>query len=220
LRDLEVSGGAGGRMMRVTGGWGYKVVMIVRTVLIAAVVVLWWPEPALANDFFVITDTFKSQQDAQDRAAAVGGWALDTDAYSGLEPERFAVVRGPYASAQVATKSLEQLKKIKTYRSAYVKDAGTLRLPANLTESVSPKVLAALLGELSITVKDMPGGGNPCEPDEPYQAVSVSVVTLDRTGSRDSEKEGFKPRRVRLDIGAVRVIKRTGEISRMRLCAE
>jgi hypothetical protein len=192
---------------------------MIRRVLFTTIALLW-PVPARANDFFVITDTFKSQQDSQGRAAAVGGWALDTDAYSGLEPERFAVVRGPYATAEAATKRLEQLKKTKTYSSAYVKDAGTLRLAANLTGSGSPKVLAALLGELSITLKDMPGGGDPCEPDEPYQEVSVSVVTLDRTGSPESDKEGFKPRRVTLDIGELRVIKRTGEIARMRICAE
>ncbi len=50
---------------------------------------------AQASDFFVITDTFKSQHDAQARAASVGGWVLDTDAYSGLGPGLFAVVRGP-----------------------------------------------------------------------------------------------------------------------------
>lgn len=194
--------------------------MTLRTMLLVAMMALSLATHGRADDFFIITDTFKSQQDAQNRAAAVGGWVLDTDAYSGLEPARFAVVHGPYSSAQVATKSLEQLKKIETYRAAYVKNAGTLQLNANLAHSVSPEVLVALLGELSITVKDMPGGGNPCEPNEPYQDVSISVVTLDRTGSLDSEKEGFEPRRVRLDIGALRVIKRTGEIERMRLCAE
>jgi hypothetical protein len=172
-----------------------------------------------ANDYFVVTDTFKTQQEAQDRAAANGGWALDTDAYSALEPDRFAVVRGPFSTRQVASEELAQLKKLKTYRSAYVKDAGSSRLPGQLG-SASPRILAALLGELSIAVKDMPGKGNPCEPEEPYQDVSISVVTLDRTGDSQSLAEGFKPRRVSLDIGGFWVIRRTGEVQRMRICAE
>jgi hypothetical protein len=175
---------------------------------------------ARAADFFVITDTFKGQQDAQARAASVGGWVLDTDAYSGLGPSLFAVVRGPYASRQAAEQSLKELKATKGYKGAYLKDAGTLRLPPALAKSVSPKVLAALLGELSISTTDMPGGSNPCEPQEPYQDVSVSIVTLDRSYNDKTGIDGLKPRRVNLDIGGFWVIKRTGEIERMRVCAE
>jgi hypothetical protein len=175
---------------------------------------------AQAADFFVVTDTLKSQQDAQARAASVGGWVLDTDAYTALAPGLFAVVRGPYSSRQIAEQRLKELKVIKTYKTAYVKDAGTLRVPTAFAKSVPPKVLAALLGELSVVVTDRPGGANPCEPQEPFQEVEVSVVSLERTGHPDTEVEGFKARRVNLDIGGFRVIKRTGEIERMRLCAE
>jgi hypothetical protein len=93
-------------------------------------------------------------------------------------------------------------------------------LPPTLVKSIPPNVLAALLGELSITATDMPGGGNPCEPQEPYQDVSISVMTLDRTYNEKTETDGVKPRRVNLDIGGFWVIKRTGEIERMRVCAE
>jgi hypothetical protein len=175
---------------------------------------------ARAADFFVVTDTFKGQQDAQVRAASVGGWVLDTDAYSGLGSGLFAVVRGPYSSRQGAEQSLKELKATKMYKGAYVKDGGTLRLPPTLVKSVPPKVLAALLGELSITATDMPGGSNPCEPQEPYQDVAISVVTLDRTYNDKTEKDGTKPRRITLDIGGFWVIKRTEEIERMRVCAE
>jgi hypothetical protein len=161
-------------------------------------------------DFFVVTDTSKSQRDAQVRAAAVGGWVLDTDAYSGLTPSMFAVVRGPYATQKIADKELKELKTIKTYKNAYVKDAGDLRVAPAFAKSVPPKVLTALLGELSVVVKDEPGGTNPCEPQEPYQDVSLSVVTTD----------GDKPRRVDLDVGGFWVIKRTGAIERMRACTE
>jgi hypothetical protein len=175
---------------------------------------------AQAADFFVVTDTLKSQQDAQERAALIGGWVLDTDAYAALSPGLFAVVRGPYASRQVAEQRLKELKAIKRYKTAYVKDAGTLRVAPVLDRSVPPKVLAALLGELSVVVTDRPGGKNPCEPQEPYQDVVVSVVTLDRTVDPKTEEDGFKARRTSLDMGGFWVIKRTGEVERMRVCAE
>ncbi len=190
-----------------------------RSALIVFILAMTWAGTSQAGDFFVITDTFKSQEDAQSRAASNGGWAIDTDVYPGLEPDRYAVVRGPYASRSMATKELAALKKIKTYKSAYVKDAGVLRFPSNIAGVASPKILAALLGELSVSVKEMAGAEGGCEPDEPYQEVTWSFVTLDRV---DSEKFGVdvKARRVNLDIGAFWVIKRTGEIERMRVCAE
>jgi len=80
--------------------------------------------------------------------------------------------------------------------------------------------LFALLGELSIAVTPRSGGSNPCEPQEPYQQLSVSVVTLDRTYDEKTETDGTKPRRLELDIGGFWVITRTGEIERMRVCAE
>jgi hypothetical protein len=189
-------------------------------VLLATFALLSSASTAQATDFFVVTDAFKSQQEAQNRAALVGGWVLDTDAYSGMSPSLFAVVRGPYATRQVAEQQLKELKTIKTYKAAYVKDAGKLRLGPVLAKSVSSKVLAALLGELSVLVTDRPGGGNPCEPQEPYQEVSISVVMLDRTYNDETGTEGFKPRRLELEIGGFWVIKRTGEIDRMRICAE
>jgi hypothetical protein len=190
-----------------------------KSLLFGAVLLMSYSRLAFANDFFVITDTFKSQRDAQIRAAAVGGWALDTDIYSGLERDRFAVVRGPFATAQAATKELADLKKSKKYKSAYVRDGGVLRLVGDALGMPS-KVLAALLGELSVDIKDMPGGANPCEPGEPYQDISLSFMTLDRTRNPISEAEGFKPRRAAIDIGGFWIIKRTGEIERMRVCAE
>jgi hypothetical protein len=175
--------------------------------------------PARAGDFFVVTDTFKSQEEAQERAAKVGGWALDTDAYPGLAPGLFAVVRGPFASKEAAERELKEFPAARP-RSAYVKDAGALRLPAALTRSVPPALLAALLGELSIKVKDRPGGENPCEPDEPYQELLVSIVTEEHTYDQKTGKDGTKPSRVTLDLGSFSLIKRTGEVQRMRICLE
>jgi hypothetical protein len=193
---------------------------VTRLALFASIAAVLFAGTARAADFFVITDTFKSQQDAQTRAAGGGGWVLDTDAYSGLGSNLFAVVRGPYASRQSAEQHLKELKSAKGFKAAYVKDGGALRLPSNLVKSVPPKLLAALLGELSIAITDMPGGSNPCEPQEPYQDVSISVVTLDRTYDDKKGTDGVKPRRLNLDIGGFWVIKRTGEIERMRVCTE
>jgi hypothetical protein len=191
-----------------------------RIALLTSIAVLCFAGAARAADFFVVTDTFASQQDAQTRAAAIGGWVLDTDAYSNLGPSLFAVVRGPYSSRQVAEQRLKALTATRTYKGAYVKEAGVLRLPPTLAKSVPRKVLAALLGELSIAITDRPGSDNPCEPQEPYQNVSVNVMTLDRTHDEKTAKDGVKPRRVELNIGGFWVIKRTGEIERMRVCAE
>ncbi len=190
-----------------------------RAALVATIVTLAGVGPARA-DFFVVTDTFKAQEQAQQRAATAGGWTLDTDLYPGLQPGLFAVVRGPFASRAAAEQRLADLKKMKAYAAAYLKDGGTLRLPPGLAKAAPPKVLAALLGELSVTVKDRPGGGDGCEPAEPYQEVSITVVTLE---GKDDPKRGdiaFVPKRVDVPLGAFRVIKRTGEIERMRICAE
>ena len=86
---------------------------MIKVAVITLSVVLSVAARAHAADFFVVTDTFKSQQDAQARAALVGGWVLDTDAYSGLTPSLFVVVRGPYSTRQVADQRLKELKAIK-----------------------------------------------------------------------------------------------------------
>ena len=109
-----------------------------RLALLASIAAVLVAGTARAADFFVIADTFKSQQDAQTRAATVGGWVLDTDAYSGLGSNLFAVVRGPYANRQAAEQSLKELKSAKGYKAAYVKDGGALRLPSNLAMRSAP----------------------------------------------------------------------------------
>jgi hypothetical protein len=177
--------------------------------------------PAYAGDFLVVTDTFQSQHEAQTRAASIGGWALDTDAYTGLRPGLFAVVRGPYASRATAEQRLKRLNTGGRYKGAYVKDAGDLRLPLAVSKNVPLKALAALLGELSISVKDIAGKeDSPCEPQEPYQEITLSFVTLDKTFDEKTGNVDGKPRREELDIGGFWIIKSTGEILRMRICTE
>jgi len=191
-----------------------------RSVVLAWMLVAACTVDSYANDYFVVTGTFSSQRDAQERAASMGGWALDTDSYSTLAPGLFAVVRGPFSTRELAAHKLAELGGTGSYPGAYVKDAGTLQLPANLAGAVSPSVVAALLGELSITTQDMPGGANPCEPQEPYQRVSVTRVTLDRAPDPMADPGGTTPRRVEIDLGGFWVLKRTGEIDRMRICLE
>lgn len=59
-----------------------------------------------------------------------------------------------------------------------------------------------------------------CEPQEPYEEVAISFVDLTRAlrGDSDTVQEGTTRREV--DVGAFRIIKRTGEIDRMRQCFE
>src|SRR4051794_7962160 len=112
---------------------------MIKLQLVASLIGLFIAGRAQAADFFVVTDTLKSQRDAQARAALVGGWVLDTDAYTALAPDLFAVVRGPYSTKQVADQRLKELKAIETYRTAYVKEAGTLRVAPVFAKAVPPK---------------------------------------------------------------------------------
>ncbi len=177
--------------------------------------------PVCAGDFYVVTAAFPSQGAAQTEAALRGGWVLDTDFYSNLTPNTFSVVRGPFTDETLARKELRFLLSGGDYSGAYVKDAGKPRLGGNLgSSSLRPQLLAALLGELSVDVKDHPGGGNPCEPPEAYQEVQISFVDLTRTVEDSSNKAREGTQRRVVDVGAFWIIKRTGEIDRMRQCFE
>jgi hypothetical protein len=177
--------------------------------------------PVCAGDFYVVTATFPSQGAAQTEAALRGGWVLDTDFYPNLTANTFAVVRGPFPVEQLARKELKFLLSGGGYSGAYVKDAGKPRLSGSLgSPSLRPQLLAALLGELSVEVTDHPGGENPCEPQEAYQDVQISFVDLTRKVSDGSDTSRVGTERRDVDVGAFRIIKRTGEIDRMRQCYE
>ena len=177
--------------------------------------------PAYAGDFYVITATFPSQSAAQTEAAMRGGWVLDTDVYPNLSPNAFAVVRGPFRDAKAAGDQLTFLRSGGGYRGAYIKDAGTPRLAANVgSPGLRPQLLAALLGELLVEVKDEPGGRNPCEPQEPYQEVQISYVDITRGVDDKSGAVHESTERRNVEVGAFWVIKRTGEVDRMRQCSE
>ena len=171
-------------------------------------------------DFFVISGSFEAQAAAQLSAAESGGWVLDTDAYESLTPGVFAVVRGPFRSAQAAREELGSLEGLPGHSGSYIKDAGRSRLPTNAGSNMPPAVLAALLGELSIEIQDHPGGTNPCEPAEPYQSVELSYVGLIRTLDESTDTFPIRGVRTGIEVGRFDLIKRTGEISRMRECYE
>ena len=176
---------------------------------------------ALAGDFYVITGTFVDQKPAQEYAAGTGGWVLDTDVYSNSAPGRFAVVRGPFTNTKAAQAEMVSLRQSGSFKEIYVRDVGKLRLPLNLgSPDATPAILAALLGELAVEVTDHPGSMNPCEPQEPYQAITLSHVRLNRRWNAAAEKEVIEPIRQTIDLGGFWVLKSTGEIQRMRICAE
>jgi hypothetical protein len=178
------------------------------------------PVEAAAGDHFIILGTERSQEAAQQVAAMSEAWVLDTDLYPKLPPNLFAVVRGPYVTSAEARAELAFLQTGGEYEEAQVKDAGACRLPPNLGGAKLPAaVFTALMGELSVEVTDKPGSTNPCEPQEPYQRVEIRLMRLELAG------EGADPSRIRavpqtLPVDGFFVIKRTGEIQRLRICME
>ena len=168
---------------------------------------------AARADYFIITATEQSKELAQRTAAQKGGWVLDTNLYSALTPNRYAVVRGPFVKAADAREALTVLHK--GYPGAYMKDAGSIRITTLFGRNSPPVIAAALLGELSVTLIEKGGGGNPCEPQEPYVDIQLSFVSVEPMGNGNTE-----PVRREIDFGSLTLINRTGEIQHMRVCLE
>jgi len=181
----------------------------------ALVVLLILGSSAGRADHFVITATEDSKDLAQKKAAEKGGWVLDTNLYAALTPNKFSVVRGPFARPGDAQQELKFLQSGKRYPGAYVKDAGEIRISALFGGKSTPTIAAALLGELHVTLTEQPGGGSPCEPQEPYVDVELSFMSLERNADGTGEAVLRK-----IDLGSLTIIKRTGEIEHMRVCWE
>lgn len=176
---------------------------------------------AKADDFYVITGTHKTQKEAQQVAALKGGWVLNTNFYSQLTSNLYAVVRGPFKTKSEADKRLKWLMDGGRYPGSYVKSAGNINIEIKVgNKALSPQMLAALLGELRIDVSEHKGGAHPCEPQEPYKRISLSYVNVARGYDEKKDKETYAPKDVELDIGALWEIKKSGEVDRMRICAE
>jgi len=177
-----------------------------------------WAASALAGDHYILLGLEETQAAAQSQAATSGAWVLDTDLYTKLPPNRFAVVQGPFASATIAKGELRFLQSGGLLPEATVKDAGETRLPLRLGNGkVPPAVFTALLGELTVDVEDRPGSASPCEPQEPYQRVEVHIMGLDNKGGKSAALEVVPQS---LKLGGFFVIKRTGEVQRLRICVE
>lgn len=190
---------------------------LMRFAMLAAVLCVLAPRVARA-EYFVITATEKTQEPAQRKAVETGGWVLNTDLYSGLTPHLFAVVRGPFAKVGDAKAELASLQSSTSHRGAFVKDAGKLNLAGLTPSGPLTAVVQALIGEIQVRLVEQPGGSNPCEPQEPYLDVELTIMTAEGRPTSHGVDAAPKPRT--LDLDGFWIIKRTGEIDRMRICLE
>jgi hypothetical protein len=184
-------------------------------------IVLIFPAFGFCGEYFVFTHTFNNQQVAQEKASLVGGWVLNTSFYSKLTPNLYSVVRGPFKTKTEAQKTLSFLIEGGRYKGSYIKYAGKIDIHKGIKSlGISTDVLVALLGELRISNKQQKGADNPCEPQEAYLDIGINYYGLQRAWNSKTERLTFKPEKKHVDIGGFWVIKNSGEIDRMRICAE
>jgi hypothetical protein len=81
-------------------------------------------------------------------------------------------------------------------------------------------MIAALLGEILIKVGESKGGSHPCEPQEPYEQLTLSYITVVRKWDDKNQRALDQPKAVPIDVGAFRQIKSSGQIEHMRICVE
>ena len=169
-------------------------------------------------DWFVFTSADTDQVSAQGKAADKGGWVLDTDFYPDLTPGLYAVVRGPFATKSLAESQLKEL--LPWRKDAYIKDAGDpIALPPIGSPTLDSRLLAALLGELSVEVTRHKGARHGCEPQQPYRAVRLYWTTIIPVLEPDGGI-GHAPSREEIPLGGFWIIESTGEVDRMRRCLE
>ena len=184
-----------------------------RTAALAAGLMMM-PMTAHAN-WFVVSSTHTEHREAQDTAAEHGGWVLNGGLYHGLKSGEFHVVHGPFADKAPAQALTKRMKKAD--KGVKLKHAGEAFTLPGL--DVDPNVLVALLGEVSIKTEWHKGGESPCEPQEPYQEVTLEWSSvqpqLDPAGNVSVQT-------VREDAGlqGFWVLQSTGAVERMRACLE
>jgi hypothetical protein len=157
----------------------------IRLVILLSLVSFAAPIAARASDFYIISSTHKTQAEAQAKAAEGGGWVLITNFYKRLNPDLFAVVRGPFRSQKEAEKVLSGFRSNRFLSDAYVRDAGDIRINAKVGNvDVTPQILAAILGEIRIASKSVlksdPNSYDPGEPQEPYKNFTLSYFSVTR----------------------------------------
>ncbi len=190
--------------------FNYTAILMKNKVLFLTLFFFAFPIFGYCGDYFVITHTFKKQQEAQKKAAIVGGWVLSTSFYTKLAPNLFAVVRGPFKTKINAQKTLSTQDK-----GSYLKYAGEIDLNKGLSAAnISPQILVALLGELNVSVIKQKITYHPCEPQEPYFDIGVNFYGV------TEETDTFEPEERFVDFGGFWSIVSSGEIDRQRICAE
>lgn len=171
----------------------------------------------MAGDHYVITHTLNTQKEAQEKAALHGGWVLNTNFYSDLKKNLFAVVRGPFSTYDNAKSLLDEITEGGSYADSYVKDAGNLLITEEISgKAVDPVIIAMLLGEVRIDIKHERGSDHPCEHSKPYDDISLKYMSLG-INAADGELETEE---ITLDFGQSARISETGEVERMRRCLE
>ncbi len=126
---------------------------------------------SFSADFYVFEATYKSQSEALSFAAEEGGWVLNTNFYSDLKPNLYAVVRGPFRTKSEASGKFSEWK-LKDYLSpdSYYKNAGEINPSLKfITSKVSPQMLAMILGEMIIEPHEYDGSDSQgCSPFVPH----------------------------------------------------
>jgi hypothetical protein len=168
--------------------------------------------PFARADTFVIVSTHTSKVEAQRKAAPGRMWVLDTNWYSRLAPNLFAVVVGPFDSA-VAKRELAEIKQAGV-KDAVIKDAGHLRIP-KASREMPIAAIVALLGYFDFEVNEGPGGEAPCVPEEPYLRV-----TLKQTFATRGHPDDVKIATVPIAEQGFFIIKRTGAVESRGVCLE
>lgn len=185
--------------------------------LLSTIALLLLSGHVMAGDYYVITHTLNNQKEAQETAALRGGWVLNTNLYSDLKKDLFAVVRGPYSTYDSAKSQLDDISEGGDYAGSYVKDAGNLLITKEMIgKAVDPVIIAMLLGEVRIDIKHEDGSDHPCEPSKPYDNISLNYMSVGINGA-DGDLETEE---ITLDFGQSARISETGELERMRRCLE
>lgn len=188
---------------------------------ILIVIFLLFSFEAFAESYFVVSGSYEQQDEAQREAVLNGGWVLNTNFYSKLKPNFFAVVRGPFKSKRVASKVLLELQKTNRFKNSYIKDAGTVALIEGIDKSGIPlEIVLAILGEIRIDYQKVDRGRNPCEPSGEFIDYSLHYYSLKRVWEQSKNLSRFESAQYRVDIGGLWLIGQDQSIERMRKCFE
>ncbi len=199
--------------------------MNLKIALCVIILISTLPSKLLCDDFYIITSTFKTQLEAQKKAAIVGAWVLNTNFYPKLRANLFSVVHGPYSDKSNAKKAWRKLSKRKAYKPAkdtYIKNAGIIDIENGIKKLNIPlKLVAALLGELNINFKHFNKSTHPCLPQEPYDYINVKHYKLSAEGDPEHPDQiNYIPFLRPVPIGGIFATESDGAVGISRICIE